>query len=294
MGETLAFGSLLIEGRPVRLAGQDSRRGTFGQRHAVIVDRVTGEDAHAAEAASTTGTTKFYVYDSLLSEYAAMGFEYGYSRRPPRRAGAAGRRSSATSPTARRRSSTSSSPRASRSGASTPASSLLLPHGYEGQGPDHSSARIERFLQMCAQDNMTVAQPSTPASYFHLLRWQALSNRRQAAGRLHAEVDAAAQGGGLGGGRVHLGRVPPGDRRRHGRPGQGAPGRALHRQGLLRPGERQGQARRTDVAIVRLERLYPLPADEIAAELARYPASTPSWCGRRTSRSTWAPGPSSR
>ena len=172
-GELLAFGSLLLDEHSVRLIGQDSRRGTFTQRHATIVDRETGE-TYTPLKQFDKGTTKFHVHDSLLSEYAALGFEYGYSLTRPEALvmweaqfgdfvnGAQtiideyissgeqkwGQRSSVT---------------------------LLLPHGYEGQGPDHSSARIERFLQQCAQENMTVANPSTPASYFHLLRWQAKS-----------------------------------------------------------------------------------------------------------------------
>jgi 2-oxoglutarate dehydrogenase E1 component len=172
-GELLAFGSLLLDDHPVRLIGQDSRRGTFGQRHASLMDRETGE-TYTPLKQFDNGTTKFHVHDSLLSEYAALGFEYGYSLTRPDSLvmweaqfgdfvnGAQtvideyissgeqkwGQRSSVT---------------------------MLLPHGYEGQGPDHSSARIERFLQQCAQENMTVAMPSTPASYFHLLRWQAKS-----------------------------------------------------------------------------------------------------------------------
>ncbi|GAA1083680.1 multifunctional oxoglutarate decarboxylase/oxoglutarate dehydrogenase thiamine pyrophosphate-binding subunit/dihydrolipoyllysine-residue succinyltransferase subunit [Nocardiopsis metallicus] len=172
-GELLAFGSLLLDDHPVRLIGQDSRRGTFGQRHASLMDRETGE-TYTPLKQFDNGTTKFHVHDSLLSEYAALGFEYGYSLTRPDSlvmweaqfgdfvngaqtvideyisAGEQkwGQRSSVT---------------------------MLLPHGYEGQGPDHSSARIERFLQQCAQENMTVAMPSTPASYFHLLRWQAKS-----------------------------------------------------------------------------------------------------------------------
>ena len=174
MAEALAVGSLLMEGRSVRLAGQDSRRGTFGHRHMVIVDKETGWQYKPLKQCYRDGA-KLYVYDSLLSEYAALGFEYGYSVARPDALvmweaqfgdfvdGAQtiidefissgeqkwGQRSAVT---------------------------LLLPHGYEGQGPDHSSARVERFLQMCAQDNMTVAMPSTPASFFHLLRWQVLGH----------------------------------------------------------------------------------------------------------------------
>ncbi|MBX9246678.1 multifunctional oxoglutarate decarboxylase/oxoglutarate dehydrogenase thiamine pyrophosphate-binding subunit/dihydrolipoyllysine-residue succinyltransferase subunit, partial [Actinotalea ferrariae] len=176
-GELLAFGSLLLEGTPVRLAGQDSRRGTFVQRHAVLHDRRTGAEWTPLVYLSSD-QAKFWVYDSSLSEFAAMGFEYGYSVERPDALvlweaqfgdfvnGAQtiidefissaeqkwGQRSSVV---------------------------LLLPHGFEGQGPDHSSARIERFLQLCAEDNMTVAAPSTPASYFHLLRRQAYDRPRR-------------------------------------------------------------------------------------------------------------------
>ncbi|HQY34070.1 MAG TPA: multifunctional oxoglutarate decarboxylase/oxoglutarate dehydrogenase thiamine pyrophosphate-binding subunit/dihydrolipoyllysine-residue succinyltransferase subunit [Actinotalea sp.] len=176
-GELLAFGSLLIEGTPVRLSGQDSRRGTFVQRHAVLHDRVTGAEWTPLVYLSAD-QAKFWVYDSALSEFAAMGFEYGYSVERPDalvlweaqfgdfvNGGQTimdefvssaeqkwGQRSSVV---------------------------LLLPHGFEGQGPDHSSARIERFLQLSAENNMTVAMPSTPASYFHLLRRQAYSRPRR-------------------------------------------------------------------------------------------------------------------
>ncbi|MFC3690073.1 multifunctional oxoglutarate decarboxylase/oxoglutarate dehydrogenase thiamine pyrophosphate-binding subunit/dihydrolipoyllysine-residue succinyltransferase subunit, partial [Aquipuribacter hungaricus] len=175
-GELVAFGSLVAEGTPVRLAGQDSRRGTFVQRHAVVIDRRTGQEW--APIGKLGSGARFWAHDSLLSEFAAMGFEYGYSVERPDALvlweaqfadfvnGAQtiidefisagdqkwGQRSSVV---------------------------LLLPHGYEGQGPDHSSGRIERFLQMCAEDNMTVAVPSTPASYFHLLRRQAYAKPRR-------------------------------------------------------------------------------------------------------------------
>ncbi|MFZ0323902.1 MAG: multifunctional oxoglutarate decarboxylase/oxoglutarate dehydrogenase thiamine pyrophosphate-binding subunit/dihydrolipoyllysine-residue succinyltransferase subunit [Actinomycetes bacterium] len=177
MGETLAIGSLLAEGVSVRLAGQDSRRGTFGQRHMVIIDRNTGW-AYKPLKRMYEKSAKLYVYDSPLSEFAAVGFEYGYSVARPDALviweaqfgdfvnGAQtiidefissgeqkwGQRSSVV---------------------------LLLPHGHEGQGPDHSSARIERFLQLGAQDNLTIANLTTPANYFHLLRWQALSPVRR-------------------------------------------------------------------------------------------------------------------
>ena len=242
MGETLAIGSLLTEGRSVRLAGQDSRRGTFGQRHAVIVDRDDRLAVQAAQAAATRTARKLYVYDSLLSEFAAMGFEYGYSVARPDALvmweaqfgdfvnGAQtiidefissgeqkwGQRSSLV---------------------------LLLPHGYEGQGPDHSSARVERFLQMCAQDNMTVAMPSTPASYFHLLRWQVHSELHRplvvftpkSMLRLKAAASATAD--------FTSGYFRPCIRDTDGRPGRRPQGAAVQRQGLLGPGGRARGAR---------------------------------------------------
>ncbi len=173
MAEALAIGSLLLEGRSVRLSGQDSRRGTFGHRHAVIVDKATGWQYKPLKRLYRDGA-KLWVYDSMLSEFAAVGFEYGYSVARPDVLtmweaqfgdfvdGAQTITDEFISSGEQKWNQRSSLV-------------MLLPHGYEGQGPDHSSARIERFLQMCAQDNMTIAMPSTPASYFHLLRWQALS-----------------------------------------------------------------------------------------------------------------------
>jgi 2-oxoglutarate dehydrogenase E1 component len=170
MGETLAVGSLLMEGTPVRLAGQDSRRGTFGQRHAVLVDRETGRD-YTPLLYLTEEQARYNVYDSLLSEYAAMGFEYGYSLARPDALvlweAQFGDFVNGAQTVVDELISSAEQKWGQRSGVT-----LLLPHGYEGQGPDHSSARIERFLALCAQNNMTVAAPTTPASYFHLLRWQ--------------------------------------------------------------------------------------------------------------------------
>lgn len=170
MGEALAFGSLLTEGRTIRLAGQDARRGTFGHRHGVIVDKDTGWQYKPLKRCYE-GSAKLSIYDSLLSEYAAMGFEYGYAVARPDALvmweGQFGDFANGAQTVIDEYISSGEQKWGQRSSVV-----LLLPHGYEGQGPDHSSARVERYLQLCAQDNMTVAMPSTPASYFHLLRWQ--------------------------------------------------------------------------------------------------------------------------
>ena len=176
-GELLAFGSLLVEGTPVRLAGQDSRRGTFVQRHAVMHDRETGAEWTPLLYLSQD-QAKFWVYDSSLSEYAALGFEYGYSVERPDALvlweAQFGDFVNGAQTIIDEFISSAEQKWAQRSSVV-----LLLPHGYEGQGPDHSSGRIERFLQLCAQDNMIVAQPSTPASHFHLLRRQAYQRPRK-------------------------------------------------------------------------------------------------------------------
>jgi 2-oxoglutarate dehydrogenase E1 component len=272
-GELLAFGSVLMDHHTVRLVGQDTRRGTFGQRHAVLVDRNTGAE-YMPLRQFNSASARFHVYDSLLSEFAAVGFEYGYSVARPDALvcweaqfgdfvdGAQtimdefissgeqkwGQRSSVV---------------------------LLLPHGYEGQGPDHSSARIERFLSLCAQDNMTVALPSTPANYFHLLRWQALSGRRKplvvftpkSMLRLKTATSPVAD--------FTNGSFTPviGDSSDL---DPGAVRRILLCSGKIYYdlAEKRAADGRTDTAIVRVERLYPVPADELAAQLARYPAAT--------------------
>jgi multifunctional 2-oxoglutarate metabolism enzyme len=177
MGELLAFGSLLLEHVPVRLAGQDSRRGTFVQRHAVLIDKETAEEWTPLLYLSDD-QARFWVYDSLLSEYAAMGFEYGYSVERPDALvlweAQFGDFANGAQSILDEFISSSEQKWGQHSSVV-----LLLPHGYEGQGPDHSSARVERYLQMCAEDNMTVAIPSTPASYFHLLRRQAFARPRR-------------------------------------------------------------------------------------------------------------------
>ncbi|WP_291761665.1 multifunctional oxoglutarate decarboxylase/oxoglutarate dehydrogenase thiamine pyrophosphate-binding subunit/dihydrolipoyllysine-residue succinyltransferase subunit [Cellulomonas sp. 73-145] len=176
-GELLAFGSLLVEGTPVRLAGQDSRRGTFAQRHAVLHDRETGAEWTPLSYLSAN-QAKFWTYDSSLSEYAALGFEYGYSvERPDALVVWEAQFGDFVNGAQTILDEFVSS--AGQKWAQQSSVTLLLPHGYEGQGPDHSSARIERFLQLAAEDNMTIAQPSTPASHFHLLRRQAYDRPRR-------------------------------------------------------------------------------------------------------------------
>ena len=241
-GELLAFGSVLMDGHTVRLVGQDTRRGTFGQRHAVLVDRHTGEE-YTPLRAFNSPSARFHVYDSLLSEFAAVGFEYGYSVARPDALvcweAQFGDFVNGAQTILDEFISSGEQKWGQQSGVV-----LLLPHGYEGQGPDHSSARIERFLSLCAQGNMTVAVPTTPANYFHLLRWQALSGAAHAAGDLHAEVDAPAEGRDLGGGRLHQRLVPARHRRPWRRePGRRAAGAAVLRQDLLRPGQAAGGGR---------------------------------------------------
>ncbi|MFE0104017.1 multifunctional oxoglutarate decarboxylase/oxoglutarate dehydrogenase thiamine pyrophosphate-binding subunit/dihydrolipoyllysine-residue succinyltransferase subunit [Streptomyces sp. NPDC059009] len=269
MGETLAIGSLLLEGTPVRLAGQDSRRGTFGQRHAVLIDRETGDD-YTPLLYLSDDQARYNVYDSLLSEYAAMGFEYGYSLARPEslvmwEAQFGDFVNGAQTVVDEFISS------AEQKWAQTSGVTLLLPHGYEGQGPDHSSARPERFLQLCAQNNMTVAMPTLPSNYFHLLRWQVHNPHHKplvvftpkSMLRLKAAASKAEEFT-TGGFRPVIGdeSVDP----------------AAVRKVVFCAGkvyydleaERQKRGA-TDTAIIRIERLYPLPGAELQAEIAKFP-----------------------
>ncbi len=172
MAELVAFASLLEAGTPVRLTGQDSQRGTFNQRHAVMID-VETEVRHIPLATMSSGQAKFEVYNSLLSEAAALGFEYGFSRDYPEALvlweAQFGDFANGAQIIIDQFIAASEAKWNLLSGLV-----MLLPHGYEGQGPEHSSARIERFLQLAALDNMQICQPSTAAQYFHLLRRQAM------------------------------------------------------------------------------------------------------------------------
>ncbi|MEP9412777.1 multifunctional oxoglutarate decarboxylase/oxoglutarate dehydrogenase thiamine pyrophosphate-binding subunit/dihydrolipoyllysine-residue succinyltransferase subunit [Gordonia sp. VNQ95] len=172
--ELLAFGSLVVEGRTVRLSGQDSRRGTFTQRHSVLIDRDNGSEYTPLNHlqpidGDADSLGRFLVYDSPLSEFAVVGFEYGYSVGNPDALvlweAQFGDFVNGAQSVIDEFISSGEAKWGQRSDVV-----LLLPHGHEGQGPDHTSGRIERFLQLCAEGSMTVALPSTPASYFHLLR----------------------------------------------------------------------------------------------------------------------------
>jgi len=180
MAEALAFGSLLVEGTDVRLSGQDSRRGTFSHRHQVLVDYETGTEwlplsglrpEQSAQSTVSRGAGKLWLYDSLLSEYAALGFEYGYSTVHTDALVAweaqFGDFANAAQVVIDQFIAAGHGKWGQASGLV-----LLLPHGYEGQGPEHSSARLERFLALCAGDNLQVVNATTAAQYFHLLRRQ--------------------------------------------------------------------------------------------------------------------------
>jgi 2-oxoglutarate dehydrogenase E1 component len=170
MAEALAFGSLLLEGTPIRMTGQDSRRGTFSQRHAVLIDYTNGSEYVPLEHLSER-QAKFKIYDSPLNEFAAMGFEYGYS---------VARKDALVIWEAQFGDFVNGGQviidqfvtAAEDKWGQTSGLVMFLPHGYEGQGPEHSSARMERFLQQAAEDNIQVVQPSTSAQFFHMLRRQ--------------------------------------------------------------------------------------------------------------------------
>lgn len=275
-GEIAAFGSLLMEGVPVRLAGQDSRRGTFVQRHAVFHDRATGAE-WAPLTHLTPDQAKLWIYDSLLSEYAALGFEYGYSVERPDALvlweAQFGDFVNGAQTVIDEFISSAEQKWGQRSSLV-----MMLPHGYEGQGPDHSSARIERFLQLCAEDNMVIANPTTPASHFHLLRRQAYSKpskplivftpkqllRLKAAA---SSVEEFTQGSFL--------PVLPEVETLNGAEVDRVvlvSGRLYYDLAAAR--RKNGDTR---TALIRLEQLYPLPAEEIKAELAKYPNAEYVW-----------------
>jgi 2-oxoglutarate dehydrogenase E1 component len=301
-GEALAFGSLLLEGTSIRLAGQDTRRGTFSQRHAVLVDYLNGQEwvplAHLAEEKDTGAV--FGVHDSLLSEYAALGFEYGYSVQAPETLVAweaqFGDFGNGAQIIIDNFLVAAEDKWGQQSGLV-----LLLPHGYEGQGPEHSSARLERFLTLCARNNMRVVQPTTAGQYFHLLRSQIHRQGRQplvvltpksllrarpsrslldelSVGSFAEVLDDPATTGHLGVLSTHS-ADPAAVRRVLLCSGKVAFDVLAYRD-RLRDGASGGPTPATPgvdpatVAVVRVEQLYPWPQRSVSGILERYPAAT--------------------
>ncbi|MEX0659878.1 MAG: multifunctional oxoglutarate decarboxylase/oxoglutarate dehydrogenase thiamine pyrophosphate-binding subunit/dihydrolipoyllysine-residue succinyltransferase subunit [Egibacteraceae bacterium] len=269
MAEALAFGSLLLEGTPVRLSGQDSRRGTFSQRHSVLVDHTT-EAEHIPLNALGGEQAPFMVYDSPLNEFATMGFEYGYSVL---------RKDALVLWEAQFGDFVNCGQvitdqfivAAEDKWGQTSGLVLLLPHGYEGQGPEHSSARIERFLILSAAGNIQVTQPTTAAQYFHLLRRQMHRAVRKPLvvatpkGLLRAKPAASPLSAFTSGSFEEVLAVP------------GGPPDADVRRVLLCSGRvafdlaARRDETRAPVAVHRVEQLYPFPTDAIRETLGAYP-----------------------
>ena len=276
--ETLAYASLLDQGFEIRITGQDTARGTFFHRHAVAHDQSTGA-VYIPLRHLKPGQPRFRVTDSLLSEEAVMGFEYGYSTTDPNCLviweAQFGDFANGAQVVIDQFISSGESKWGRVCGLT-----LFLPHGYEGQGPEHSSARLERFLQLCAENNMQVCVPSTPAQMFHMLRRQMLRSFRKplivmtpkSLLRHKLSVSAIAD---LAQGRFmnvidEIDDLPAAQVRRV----VFCSGRVYFD---LLDARRADELR--DVAIVRIEQLYPFPTDEYAAILRHYPSATEIvWC----------------
>ena len=273
-GEMFAMGSLLIEGHPVRLAGQDVGRGTFSQRHAVVLNQNDGSFWTPLRELVRDTDNQFFVFNSLLSEYAAMGFEYGYSvvRDDALVMWEAqfGDFANGAQTIIDEFISSALQKWGERSSVV-----LLLPHGYEGQGPDHSSARIERYLALCAEQNMTVAQPSSPANYFHLLRWHAKNPARrplivfEPKSMLRLKAAGSALTDFTSG---HFQTLIPDTTVQNA-------SRVIFTSGKIYWDLVAERAKRGEnsTAIVRVEQLYPLPVAEIAAQAAAHPHANLLW-----------------
>ena len=272
LGETLAFGTILYEGTDVRVAGQDSRRGTFSHRHAVQMDYDTGEEyVQLANLHDEQG--RFFIYDSLLSEYAALGFEFGYST-VAKNALVAWEAQFGDFVNGAQIVIDQFIVAAEDKWDQTSGLVMLLPHGYEGQGPEHSSARIERFLTLCAEDNIQVANCTTAAQYFHLLRRQVhrtdvvkplvVFTPKSLLRSSNAYSDISE----LESGEFQEVLDDPAELDREAvRTVVLCSGKVAYdlRDGLEESGDRQ----RT--AIVRVEQLYPFPHDQLRELLQRYP-----------------------
>lgn len=276
--ELLAFGTLIDEGRAVRLTGQDSRRGTFTQRHAVVIDRKTGAEYTPLHNIGSKNPGWFAVHDSALSEFAAVGFEYGYSLGNPDALVLWEAQFGDFVNGAQSIIDEFISSGEAKWGQLSEVV-LLLPHGHEGQGPDHTSGRIERFLQLCAEGSMTVAVPSTPSNYFHLLRRHVLDGIRRplivftpkSMLRNKAVVSNIED---FTDNKFRSVLEEPtyetgdGDRNKV--------KRILLTSGKLyyELAAEKAKKNRDDVAIIRIEQLYPIPSYRLNEKLATYPNAT--------------------
>ncbi len=267
MAEALAFGSLLLKGTPVRLSGQDSQRGTFNQRHGVLVD-IENEQHYIPLANLAPDQARFEVYNSVLSEAAVLGFEYGYSRDYPETLvlweAQFGDFANGAQIIIDQFIASGEDKWGLLSGVV-----MLLPHGYEGQGPEHSSARLERYLQLAAHDNIQICQPSTAAQYFHLLRRQAMRAWRKplivfTPKSMLRNPDANSPVAGFELPRFQ--NVLPETEVQQ-------VNRLLLCTGKIGHELRIERAKRKDstTGIVFLEQLYPWPEAELTAEIARHP-----------------------
>ena len=277
LAEALAMGSILLEGDDVRLAGQDTRRGTFSHRHAVLVDYRSGGE-HVPLALLDQEQGNFWIYDSLLSEFAALGFEYGYSV-VHKDALVAWEAQFGDFNNGGQIIIDQFIVAAEDKWAQTSGLVLLLPHGYEGQGPEHSSARMERFLTLCAEGNMQVVNATTAAQYFHLLRRQVRREVRKPlivmtpksklrAREAYSSVDELVRGAF----REVLDDATIGDDE------ASAVKRVIVASGKV---AFDAMAKRDEsgapIAVVRVEQLYPFPGDQLVPMLARYANAHVVW-----------------
>jgi 2-oxoglutarate dehydrogenase E1 component len=287
MAENLAMGTLLKEGYPVRLSGQDSERGTFSQRHSVLIDQET-ERRYTPLKYVSPDQARFEVINSMLSEEAVIAFEYGYTLAEPNALvmweAQFGDFANGAQVVFDQFISSGERKWLRMSGLV-----CLLPHGYEGQGPEHSSARLERFLQMCAEDNLQVANCSTPANYFHILRRQMHRKFRKPLILMtpksllrHKRVvsDLAEMGPGTTFHRVLWDDAQS----REGEKIKLKPDASIRRVVLCTGKvyydlyEAREAAGIDDVYLMRVEQLYPFPAKTLVSELSRFPKADVVWC----------------
>ncbi|MBZ0128159.1 MAG: 2-oxoglutarate dehydrogenase E1 component [Rhodobacteraceae bacterium] len=284
--EALAFGSLLLEGYPVRLAGQDSTRGTFSQRHSGLIDQTT-EARYFPLNNIKPGQAHYNVIDSMLSEYAVLGFEYGYSLAEPNALtlweAQFGDFANGAQIMIDQFISSGERKWLRMSGLV-----MLLPHGYEGQGPEHSSARLERFLQMSAEDNWIVANCTTPANYFHILRRQLHRSFRKPLimmtpkSLLRHKMAVSTMQEMITGSSFH--RVLWDDAQ-HGNSELALKPDAEIRRVVICSGkvyfdllEKRDAMGLDDVYLLRLEQFYPFPAMSLSKELTRFIQAEVIWC----------------